>query len=464
MEKLDSDFLEKIILKSMITNKDFLVLISRVFESHFFDDPNIRQIFDFSKKYVSDYNQVPSKEIIINSSNSREDIKNILDNVESIDFDINRHYEFLLDQTNDYLKEKALKGAILDSVDNVESPERRGEIRGKIEDALSRDIKIDLGLDYFGQLKERLIRMFSVSSNKIPTGFPEFDEFINGGFTPYTLSILVAKIHAGKSNTMANFAARQIMMGYNIVLLTLEMSEDAFSQRMDGIFSCLDINRIYSSETYKRRLIQKLKEVKEKPDKGILRIKEFPTGRASVVDFKAYLRELKMRNFTPHIVYVDYVNLMKSALKSDRNMYEVVKVISEELRALSFDFKIPVVSVSQLNREGTFVNFRELDFNYVAESLGLAATADFMAILGLDEDSMVYQNEMSYKITKNRLGGRVGQIGKLYLDNRSLKMYDSSETDTWLLESDISGDDRELYVRERGEQQGSRETRRGRRR
>lgn len=446
MEKLDSDYLEKIILKSMLSNKDFLVLISRVFEPHFFVDPNIRYIFDFAKKYINDYKEVPSKEIIINSSNSKEDVKNILDHVDAIEFDINRHYEFLLDQTNDYLKERALKEAILESVDNIES-ERRVEIRGKIENALSRDLKIDLGLDYFGQLKERLQRMFSVSSNKIPTGFPEFDEFINGGFTPYSLSILVAKIHAGKSNMMANFAARQIMMGYNVALLTLEMSEDAFSQRMDGIFSCLDINRIYSSETYKRRLIQKLKETKEKENRGILRIKEFPTGRASVIDFKSYLRELKLRDFNADIVYVDYVNLMKATMKSDRNMYEAVKIISEELRALSFDFKIPVVSVSQLNREGTFVNFKELDFNYIAESLGIAATADFMAIMGLDEDSMVYQNEMSYKITKNRLGGRVGQLGKLYIDTRSLKMYDSSETDLWLQESEISGDERELHRR-----------------
>jgi replicative DNA helicase len=305
-----------------------------------------------------------------------------------------------------------------------------------------------LGLDYFGQLRNRLARIFSTSTIRVPTGFQDFDEFITGGFPPYSLNILAAKIHAGKSNTMANFAARQVMMGYNVALLTLEMSQDAFSQRMDGIFSCLDINKIYSSEVYKRKLIQRLKEVKEKDNRGILFIKEYPTGRATVLDFKAYLRELKMRNICPDIIYVDYVNLMKSALKSDRNMYEIVKSVSEELRALSFDFNTPVVSVSQLNRDGTFVHFKELDYNYIAESMGLAATSDFMAILGLDEDSMVYQNEMSYKITKNRHGGRVGQQGKMYIDTKSLKMYDSSETDLWLTESEVSGDDRELHQRE----------------
>jgi replicative DNA helicase len=199
MERLDSDFLEKIILKSMIISKDFLVLISRVYEPQFFEDPTIRHIFEFSKQYVNDYNQVPSKEIIINSNNSiREDIKNMFDNIDALEFDITRNYEFLINQTNNYLKEKALKGAIIEAVDNVEDPEKRGIIRQQIEDALARDIKIDLGLDYFGQLRERLIRVFSTSDRRIPTGFIEFDEFINGGFPPYSLNILAAKIHAGK--------------------------------------------------------------------------------------------------------------------------------------------------------------------------------------------------------------------------------------------------------------------------
>ena len=143
-------------------------------------------------------------------------------------------------------------------------------------------------------------------------------------------------------------------------------------------------------------------------------------------------------------------------------MYSTVKRVSEELRALSFEFKIPVVSVSQLNREGTFVNFTELDFNYIAESLGVPATADFMAILGTDEDNMAYQNEILYKITKNRLGGRVGQFDKFYLDARSLKMYDSCELDLWIEDAEISGDDRKSVDHEALEEKkkGKRKSRR----
>jgi replicative DNA helicase len=443
VERLNSDYLEKIILKSMLVDKNFLVLVSAVFEDKYFDDPFMRTAFKFCKEYSTEYNAIPSKDTIINSSEEEaEGLKNFIDEVEAIDFNTSRSYEFLLEQSNDYLKEKALKNAVLDSIDELEDPARRNAIRDRVESALIKDLKIDLGLQYFEDLSARLTRIFNTSDIRVPTFYPIFDEFINGGFPPFTLNILTAKIHGGKSNTMANFAARQALNGLNPVVISLEMGEDAFAQRFDGIYSCLDINRMYLSRAYKMRLMRNLKDLKATEGRGEVFIKQFPTGDASVLDFKIYLRELIMREVQPHILYVDYINLMKTAYKIERDMYSSVKRVAEELRALSFEFKIPVVSVSQLNRQGTFTNFAELDFNYIAESLGVPATADFMAILGEDEDQMIYENEILYKITKNRLGGRVGQFDKFYLDARSLKMYDSCEEDEWLEDAQTSGDDR----------------------
>jgi replicative DNA helicase len=351
-------------------------------------------------------------------------------------------YEFLLEQTNDYLKEKALKQAIIDSVDEVEDPSKRAMIQKRIENAVIKDIKIDLGLDYFADMGVRLKRIFTASEQRIPTYFPAFDELINGGFPALTFNTIVAKIHMGKSNTMANFASRQVLNGHNVVVLTLEMSQDAFAQRFDGIYSCLDVNRMYLSREYKRKLVASLKEKKECDNLGKLLIKQYPTGTASILDFRMYLRELMLREIKIDIIYVDYINLMKPAYKNKTSMYEDIKSISEELRALSFEFKCPLVSVSQLNREGFYTAFTELDFNHIAESTGIPATSDFMAILGTDESQMIYESEILYKITKSRIGGMVGSIEKFYLDKRSLKMYDSSELDLWIDEATISGDTR----------------------
>jgi replicative DNA helicase len=449
--EINSDFIEKIILKGMLNDKDFLILISSVFEPEYFDDPHISHVFKFCKEYSDQYNRIPEKDSIINSSDAPDDIKDIIDQAEQVDFNISNSYEFLLNQSNDYLKEKALKRAIIDSVDDVENPERRHIIQKRIENAIVKDIKVDLGLKYFEDMGTRLRRIFLTSENRIPTYFPVFDEMINGGFPPLTFNVLTAKIHGGKSNTMANFAARQVLNGHNVVVLTLEMSQDAFAQRFDGIYSGHDINRMYLSRNARWELTDRLKNIKDTENRGELFIKQYPTGEASVLDFRIYLRELVLRSINIDIVYVDYINLMKAAYKVDGNMYSAIKRISEELRALSFEFKCPFVSVSQLNREGFFVQFSEVDFMHIAESMGIPATADFMAILGTDAQQMVYESEILYKITKSRIGGRVGHVEHFYLDKRSLKMYDSSELDQWIEDATISGDDRNRMEYEEGE-------------
>jgi replicative DNA helicase len=447
MDRLNSDFIEKIILKGMLSDKDFLVLTSSVFESEYFDDPSIGHIFNFCKEYSDEYNSIPSRDSIINSTETPDEIREILDQVDQVDFNIAESYEFLLNQSNDYLKEKALKQAIINSIDDVDIADRRNLVQKRIEQALIKDIKIDLGLKYFEEIGVRLRRIFTASENRIPTYFSVFDEYINGGFPPLTFNVFTAKIHGGKSNLMANFASRQVVNGKNVVILTLEMSQDAFAQRFDGIYSRLDVNRIYISRTYKRRLFESLRNIKRETEetRGELFIKEYPTGEASVLDFRGYLRELMLRDINIDIIYVDYINLMKSAYKVENNMYSSVKRVAEELRALSFEFKCPIVSVSQVNREGFFVNFNELDFSYTAESMGIPATADFMCLLGTDEEQMVYESEILYRITKSRIG-LPNQQNKFFLDKRSLKMYDSSEEDVWIEDATISGDNRRQVV------------------
>jgi len=225
----------------------------------------------------------------------------------------------------------------------------------------------------------------------------------------------------------------------------LEMSEDLFGQRFDGIFSNLDINRIYTVKDTTKTLIESIRRLKETSNKGTLIIKEFPPGEASVMDFKRYIRELIMRGIVPSIIYADYLNLMRPQHKHSKDdLYSDVKKISEEMRALGKTFNCPIITASQLNREGSFVSFEEAGMGHMSESYGVGATADHVGILGNNQEQAIYESELWYKIDKNRLGGRVGDFIKFYYDNRSLKIYDSTELDLWLEDCKISGGDREI--------------------
>jgi replicative DNA helicase len=190
--------------------------------------------------------------------------------------------------------------------------------------------------------------MFSAENQRIPTYYPQLDEFMNGGLPPYTLSVICAAMHSGKSNLMVNMATRQMMHGHSVMYLSLEMAEDELAKRVDAQLTKLDINRIY--DTKKKEFLTNLKNVKTGQE-GRLLFKQFPTGTASVNDFRSYLYELQMRNINIDCIYVDYLNIMKPTSSSgDGNLYTDVKKIGEELRALTYIFKCPCVTATQTTR------------------------------------------------------------------------------------------------------------------
>lgn len=457
MPEINEDFLEKIIFKGFTTDKQFLVQISNAFIPEYFQNHTIGAVFDFCKTHFDEFRRIPTKEIIQNSIQDA-DLESLYSEIDTIDFNIEQEYDYLITSSDKYLRDQAIKKAMVDSLRIINNGEDVQAVRSNIEDALCKSLNVDLGLDYFSDLARRLRRIFNTTDIKVPSYFPALDELLNGGFPPFTLSVFCARIHGFKSNTMANLAARQVLHGHNVVLLTLEMSEDMFASRFDSIYSLLDINRMYLRSN-QRTLTERLVATKNTTGRGALHIKQFPTGAATVRDFRVYLRELVLRGIDPSIIYVDYINLMKSEMmKSKDNLYTSVKAVAEELRALSFEFSAPVVSVSQLNREGSFVGYEEIDWNYISESLGVPATADFMAIIAQNTDDLVYESELHNKIVKNRFG-RVGVPWKAYYDSRTLKMYDETETDQWISDAEQTGDDRAVYSAPQQEEQPRRRRR-----
>ncbi len=443
--KVDNEYLEKCITKGLTEDKHFGVLVTRIFKPEFFQVDVVSEFFKFAKNYIEEYNRLPPREIFVNSVSDKfkERVKEFFDETENLELDVGTNYDWLLENTNEYLKDRAIKDAITKSVDAVEGGEDSETIRKLYEEALAKDLKIDLGLDYFGQIKERLTKIFTESEKRIPTCFPTLDEYISGGLKPYTLSVFAAGTHQFKSNVMANSAARQVERGYNVCIFSFEMSETMYAQRMDSIYTKLDINRMYTNKSLQKSLMQNLKEMKSKENRGELYIKEFPTGSVKINDLRTYLKELSLRNVYPDIIYCDYLNLMGSSSgKKDQNSYEKGKEIAEDLRALSLEFNAPVVTATQINREGGFIPLQEINENYISESIAIASTCDFLAVLGVKDDKLVYESEIHYKLVKNRLGGMIGTIDKLFVDKKSLKMYDKEELDLWFEEARISGDTR----------------------
>tara|TARA_Y100001949_G_scaffold167259_1_gene164791 strand:- start:337 stop:960 length:624 start_codon:yes stop_codon:yes gene_type:complete len=185
---------------------------------------------------------------------------------------------------------------------------------------------------------------------------------------------------------------------------------------------------------------KKVDKIKEKTA-GKLIVKEFPTAQAGVGHFRHLFNELNLKkNFDPDILIVDYINICTSSRfkpGANINSYAYIKSIAEELRGFAVEKNMPVLTATQVNREG--YGSSDIGMENTAESFGLPATADlFLALITSEE--MESLNQIMVKQLKNRYNDPTANrrfvVG---VDRAKMRMYDvdqsaqediSSEVDT----------------------------------
>lgn len=130
------------------------------------------------------------------------------------------------------------------------------------------------------------------------------------------------------------------------------------------------------------------------------KIQEFPTSTATALDFENKILQLKSQGWTPDVIFVDYLTIMRPLNKvSSQKGYESGVMVAEELRGLSGKMKIPVISAIQSNRsEGA--NTSNVDVNNVSESYGIVSTCDFLGALFQTEEDKGYRKHLFQNIKK----------------------------------------------------------------
>ena len=227
----------------------------------------------------------------------------------------------------------------------------------------------------------------------------------------------------GKSLLMCSLAAGMLTKGYNVLYITLEMSDFRIAERIDANLLNVPLDEI--KDIPRDKFINRISAINDK-SKGELVIREYPTGSAHAGHFRHLLNELKTKKkVKPDIVFVDYLNICASSrmkFGGSVNSYSYIKSIAEELRGLGVEYDVPIVSATQTNREG-FAN-SDVDLTNTSESFGLPATADMMfAVITTEElDKM---GQFMIKQLKNRYTD-VGKLSKFVVgvDKPKMRVYD----------------------------------------
>lgn len=207
----------------------------------------------------------------------------------------------------------------------------------------------------------------------------------------------------------------------------MEMAEEKIAERIDANLLNVAVDEL--AQLPKDSYEKKVERVRNKTA-GKLIIKEFPTASAHVGHLRHLLNELKLkRSFVPDIIYIDYLNICLSArIKAGANVnsYTYVKAIAEELRGLSVEKNLPIVSATQTTRTG--YSNSDPGLEDTSESFGLPATADFMIAL-VSSDQLQDLNQIMIKQLKNRYNDpTINRRFVVGVDRAKMKMYDLEES------------------------------------
>jgi len=402
------------ILRTLIKDEDYLRKVKPFIVPEYFEDSTERAVFVEIQDFFDKYNALPTKEALeINLNNNskltEDQVEKASELVGDLVADKTKSPEvWLLDQTEKWCQEQALYGAIMESIHIIEekkSGKGKQDI-GVLPEILSKALSVcfdpNVGHDYVAGEDERY-EMYHEHLARISWGIADLDKITNKGIPSKTLTVFVGGINVGKTLCLCHFAGSFLKMGYNVLYITLEISEKEVCRRIDANMLDVDIDEILElpENSYKK----KVAKMKAGLTTGQLVIKEYPTASASATNFRFLLNELRLKkNFKPDVVLIDYINICASSRLKVNNTggtYMYIKMIAEELRGLASEFDTRVISATQFNKSG--FSDSDPDMTDTAESFGLPATADFMLAI-VNNEQLEAMNQYMMKQIKNRFG------------------------------------------------------------
>ena len=394
MSKLDLDYFENILIFKSLTDSGYLASIADIVQPEYFKNKAIADVFTIIKDFSEKRNKLPTstelKSYLV-TDDQKESFKELVTSFSDIDKNLDR--DELYDNTEQFLKEKAVYHTMLEVAEDVAKGKvDTSLVLDKFEKSCNINLVTDFGLDIHQDIDQVINDINSVERH-IPSNWEWLDSNLDGGFLEAgkSLYVFAGETNIGKSIFLGNIARNIAGQGKNVLLVTLEMSELLYARRI-----CTNISKIPIREMNTNTALLK-QAVEEEP--GKIFIKEFPPSTITANQLKAFIKKFSEKGIKLDAIVLDYLNLMHSSIGN--NSYERIKHVTEQVRAMSYVFECPIISATQLNRAG--FDQDNPDLATISESIGLAATADVIA--------SIYQNEEDRELGIIRLGMMKNRYG-----------------------------------------------------
>lgn len=275
----------------------------------------------------------------------------------------------------------------------------------------------DVAMSTYAQLEKN-----AKGGNGIRSGIVDLDRLL-GGFFPGELTIIGAQPGAGKSVIGMLIALNAAKAGKKSGLLSLEMADTQYGQRLFSHMSGVDGMKMRKGEL----LDEDWPKIHEAMQELANLDTAFTFAIRYVEDFVAAVADKPL-----DIIVVDYIQLLRTRQRIDTERL-IIGHISWQLKALAVDRRVPVIALAQLRRPEQGAN-KMPTMRDLRESSNLESDADGILLLYQPEterDGAVFSEHRDafkrwreqgliytvLKVEKQR-NGAVGQIPLLFNPSR----------------------------------------------
>ena len=249
------------------------------------------------------------------------------------------------------------------------------------------------------------------------TDFYDLDEMLHG-LQAGELIIVAARPSMGKTafamNVVESVAAKQVPCA----VFSLEMSKQQLAQRMMCSRAGLDSQRVRKgmlrNEEYQRLAMM------------VTELAKFPiwvddTPGLTIMDLRAKARRLALQKGIK-LIMIDYMQLMEGTSGVESRQQQITE-ISRGIKGIARELNVPVICLSQLNRQSEGRDGHRPRMSDLRESGSIEQDADVVLLLHredyyrMSEPDFVPDNVAEVIIAKQR-NGPTGTV-KLTFDNRT---------------------------------------------
>jgi len=231
----------------------------------------------------------------------------------------------------------------------------------------------------------------------VPTGFRDLDDTL-AGMQNSNLLILAGRPALGKTSLALNIAQQAaVKSGVAVGFFSLEMSREELVDRLLVAQGDIDAWRLKTGRLDEDDF-SKLSDAMGKLAEAPLFIDDTPG--ISVLEMRTKARRLQVEQGLKLLV-VDYLQLASSSRRWDSRVQEVSEV-SQGLKNLARELRIPVLALSQLSRAVESRGTKVPQLADLRESGALEQDADVVMFLYREDDEDL--ENISLKIAKHRNG------------------------------------------------------------